>query len=94
MLADLPSWREAGEVCRLALPVAVGRSGAAAIDFSCLAPVASADRIDEIRRHQVAMPAIGISSTDLRRRVAAGQSTRFQTPRAVEEYIRAHGLYR
>jgi nicotinate-nucleotide adenylyltransferase len=93
MLADLPNWREAGEVCRLALPVAVGRPGAALIDLSCLAPIAPPERIEEIGRHQVEMPPIGTSSTDLRRRVAAGQGIRFQTPRAVEEYIRTHGLY-
>ncbi|MBN2218185.1 MAG: nicotinate (nicotinamide) nucleotide adenylyltransferase [Pirellulales bacterium] len=93
MLADLPNWREAGEICRLALPVAVARPGAGEIDLSCLRPVASPERIDQIRRHQVAMPAIGTSGTDLRRRAAAGQSLRFQTPRAVEEYIRTHELY-
>lgn len=93
MLADLPNWREAGEICRLALPVAVARPGAGEIDLSCLRPVASPERIDQIGRHQVAMPAIGTSGTDLRRRAAAGQSLRFQTPRAVEEYIRTHALY-
>jgi len=94
MLADLPNWREAGEICRLALPVAVARSDVGEPDFSCLARIASPERIDEIRRQRVTMPAIGTSSTDLRRRAAAGQSLRFQTPRAVEEYIRSHGLYR
>jgi len=93
MLADLPNWREAGEVCRLALPVAVPRPRAANLDFSCLESIAPPERIDQIRRHQVAMPQIDISSTDLRRRVAAGRSIRFQTPRAVEEYIRSHALY-
>ncbi len=29
----------------------------------------------------------------VQKRVAAGQSIRFRTPRAVEEYIRAAGLY-
>ena len=46
-----------------------------------------------MRRHQVEMPEIGLSGTDIRRRVAAGQSIRYRTPRAVEEYIRTHGLY-
>jgi nicotinate-nucleotide adenylyltransferase len=94
MLADLPNWREAAEVCRLALPVAVRRPDVAVLDFSCLEPIAPPDRIAAIRAHQVEMPTIGTSSTELRRRVATGQSIRFQTPRAVEEYIRAHGLYR
>jgi nicotinic acid mononucleotide adenylyltransferase len=40
------------------------------------------------------MPAIGIRASSLRAAVAEGQSIRFRTPRAVEAYITAHGLYR
>lgn len=94
MFNDLPHWHRAAEVCRLALPLVARRAGAAEIDFALLAPLVEPDRLDAIRRHQVEMPAIGISSTDLRRRLAAGRSIRYQTPRAVEEYIRSHGLYR
>jgi nicotinate-nucleotide adenylyltransferase len=39
------------------------------------------------------MPEIGISSTELRRRVELGQSIRYRTPRAVEIYIETHRLY-
>jgi nicotinate-nucleotide adenylyltransferase len=39
------------------------------------------------------MPLVGISSTDLRARVAAGRSIRYQVPRGVEAYIEAHRLY-
>ena len=35
-----------------------------------------------------------IRATDLRAAVAAGRSIRYRTPRAVEAYIEAHGLYR
>ncbi len=37
---------------------------------------------------------IDISSTDVRRRVAAGLSVRYKVPAEVERYIRANGLYR
>lgn len=37
---------------------------------------------------------IDISSTDIRERIAAGLSVRYQVPAEVERYIRAHGLYR
>jgi nicotinate-nucleotide adenylyltransferase len=94
MLRDLPHWREAEDVCRLAIVAAVRRAGGGDLDFTALADVASSERIDLFRRHQVEMPAIGLCSTGIRRRVAAGQSIRYQTPRAVEKYIETHGLYR
>lgn len=37
---------------------------------------------------------IDISSTEVRRRVAAGSSVRYKVPAEVERYIRANGLYR
>jgi nicotinate-nucleotide adenylyltransferase len=40
------------------------------------------------------MPEIGLSSSEIRRRVAAGKSIHYHTPRAVEKYIEAHKLYR
>jgi nicotinate-nucleotide adenylyltransferase len=94
MLNDLPDWYEARRVCELAMPLVVRRAGAEDPDYDCLRAIASAERIDQIRRHQVEMPAVGLSSTDLRQRVAAGASIRFRTPRAVEKYIESHGLYR
>ena len=47
-----------------------------------------------MRRHEVVMPEIGLSASDIRRRVAAGQGIRYRTPRAVEKYIETHGLYK
>lgn len=40
------------------------------------------------------MPALAISSTLLRARIAASEPIRYQTPAAVEAYIRKYGLYR
>lgn len=93
MLHDLPNWRNAARVCQLAIPVAVRRWGSKPPDFDVLSEIASADRLEQIRRHLVEMPEIGISSTELRRRVSAGMSIRYQTPRAVEKLIEARRLY-
>ena len=38
-------------------------------------------------------PALALSSTDLRARIAAGQSVRYLVPDAVRDYVDAHGLY-
>lgn len=94
MFYDLPNWRKAAEVIELATPIVVRRPGTAAIDFSSLQSIASPERIAAIGRLPVEMPECGISSTDIRRRVASGASIRYQTPRAVEKYIESHGLYR
>jgi len=93
MLHDLPHWRQARQVCRLAVPIAAHRPGASPPDFECLRGVASPERIEQFRRHQVEMPQIDLSSSEIRRRVAAGESIRYQTPRAVEKYIETHRLY-
>ena len=93
MLADLPNWRSPARVCELALPVAVRRPGCGPIDFDCFRGIATPERIELMRHHQVEMPEIGISSTEMRRRVESGQSIRYRTPRAVEMYIETHGLY-
>jgi len=56
--------------------------------------ITTAARLEEIRKSAVMMPQIGISSTLIRNRVAAGESIRFQVPRGVESYIETHKLYR
>jgi len=93
-LVDLPTWRAPAEICELALPVVVGRPGAAEPDFGQLARFATPERIEAMRQHQVQMPLVGLSSQEIRRRVADGRSIRYMTPRAVEEYIKTTGLYR
>jgi nicotinate-nucleotide adenylyltransferase len=94
MLLDLPHWHEARQVCTLAIPVVAGRAGLGAADFSCLGQIASPEQIETFRGYQVTMPQIGISSSEIRCRVAAGLSIRYWTPRAVEKYIEEHRLYR
>ncbi|MGH1505023.1 MAG: nicotinate-nucleotide adenylyltransferase [Acidimicrobiales bacterium] len=42
----------------------------------------------------VDVPELEISSSDIRRRVAAGESVRFLVPDAVVELVERHGLYR
>lgn len=92
-LVDLPTWREPARIAELATIAVCGRPGFTA-DLALLAGIIAADRLEAIRQHRVEMPLVGLSSREIRRRVAARQSIRFQTPRAVEKYIETHGLYR
>ena len=93
MLHDLPNWREAAVVCELATLVTVRRAGQPQPDFGILAGVASDERIEEFRRQQVQMPSIGISSTEIRKRVGRCLTIRYLTTPAVEQFISTHGLY-
>lgn len=88
-LRDFPSWREAEEIAALSTIVAVNRG-------DCAAESVLSGLSETIRRKVrfVTMPGIAISASDIRTRVADGRSIRFFVPRAVEEYIREHGLYR
>lgn len=92
-LADLPTWRQPERICSLAIPAVVRRAGSPDPDDTVLARLMTSDRLALARQHRVEMPTIGLSASDVRRRVAAGQSIRFRTPRAVEKYIEAHRLY-
>lgn len=88
-LVDLPTWRDPEGIARLASIVVVNRPGvdAPAVAVPNLGP-------DALPIQLVDIPPIGIASRDLRERLAAGRSVRYQIPRAVEAYIEAHNLYR
>ncbi|MEQ8849115.1 nicotinate-nucleotide adenylyltransferase [Botrimarina sp.] len=79
-LRDLPGWREPDEVLRLATPLVVQRPGEAPPDSA----------VDHVL---VTMPPIDISSSEVRRRLAAGEPVDGLLPPAVLEYIRQNGLY-
>jgi nicotinate-nucleotide adenylyltransferase len=89
-LRDLPNWREPRRIAALAELGVAARLGAPVDLAAVLAAVPEARG----RVHLVETPLIGISSREIRRRVAAGAPIRFQVPAAVEGYIRKHGLYR
>jgi nicotinate-nucleotide adenylyltransferase len=89
-LADLTRWYGAARVIELARIIAVGRPGST-LDLTRVfqALPALPNRLTVLPG-----PALDISSTALRRRVAANQPIRYQTPDAVVEYIDQHDLYR
>ncbi|MDQ6419052.1 nicotinate-nucleotide adenylyltransferase [Paenibacillus sp. LHD-117] len=83
---DLPEWHSIGELAELVTFIGLARPGTEARPG--LLP-------DELRcRLTFAdMPAIGISSTDLRERLSQGGSIRYLVPDAVYAMIRRHGWY-
>jgi len=85
---DLPKWHEPEELLSLAQFVTATRPGVDVRDVLDALPDEWEARITFME-----MPGLDISATDLRLRVAEGQSIRYLLPPAVEEYIEAHGLY-
>ena len=80
-IRDFSTWREPQRVLRLARLVMMARGGIAEPPES------------GIVQHTVPVTRVDISSTLIRRRVAAGQPIRYLVPAAVEEIIAAQGLY-
>jgi nicotinate-nucleotide adenylyltransferase len=86
-LVDLPLWRQPERILELATLIVANRPGiASASDIDLGGPSPSIRYVD--------IPPIGVSSSDLRRRVAESRSIRYQVPRGVEAYIEANALYR
>jgi nicotinate-nucleotide adenylyltransferase len=91
ILPELPRWREPRQIVQLARLVVVNRPGA---------PVPDLDRVEAVlpgvreRVERVDIPGVDVSSSEIRRRVAAGEPIRYLTPPAVEHYIMERRLYR
>ncbi len=92
-LTNFDTWRNPEKICRLAVPLVVGRPGSEPVDLGKLAPYADEERMAEIERYAFESRLVDISSTELRARVNAGQSIRYLTSRAVEKYIETKELY-
>lgn len=84
-ILNILTWKDAEECLELAGFVAATRPGH---DLGPLEEHGLRQRIDIFD-----VPALAISSTDIRERFGAGRSVRYLIPREVEEYARKHGLY-
>jgi nicotinate-nucleotide adenylyltransferase len=81
VVATLPTWHRVDELRELVTLAIVDRDDAAAPDP------------DGWRVVHVTVPRLQLSSTDLRRRVAAGEPVDFLVPMPAVRVLRAYGLY-
>jgi nicotinate-nucleotide adenylyltransferase len=89
MAASLPGWREPEQVLRLARFAVAEREGAERAEVErALAGLAGRDRVEFFE-----MPRIDVSSSAIRRAIAAGRAVRDLMPDTVARYIEDHGLY-
>lgn len=85
-------WERSAELLTLCQYIAASRPGFP-LDVEDLRRYnATGTTLDNL--HIMEIPALAISSTDIRRRLAAGRPIRYLVPDAVEAYIIKHGLYR
>jgi nicotinate-nucleotide adenylyltransferase len=92
-LVDFSYWRRPTDICRVATPLIVNRAGEPQPNFEHLEQIVSAERLAEIEASQVVMPPMAISSTEIRRLVAAGGDWQEMVPVEVGQYICSHQLY-
>jgi nicotinate-nucleotide adenylyltransferase len=84
-VAKIGSWVGVEELGGLASIIAMTRPGT---DLDALQPKPTWPEI-----HTLEMPLIGVSATDIRRRVRAEEPIDYQVPRPVANYIFERGLY-
>jgi nicotinate-nucleotide adenylyltransferase len=90
MAASLPEWREPERLLELARFAVAERTGAEREEIEAR----TADLPGRERIVFFDMPRLDVSSSQVRARVAAGESIDDLVPAAVGEYIARHGLYR
>jgi nicotinate-nucleotide adenylyltransferase len=73
----------------LATPLIVHRPGEADPDLRGLAPLGTAETQPQV----IEMRPVDMSSTEIRRRVAAGETLEGLVPESVADYITKHQLY-
>jgi len=90
-ILEIFTWKEYEELLRLCTFIAVSRPGYSlelfrqTLDSNC----------PEMQQkvHLLEIPALAVSSTFIRERVALGKTIKYLTPEPVEQYIKNHGLY-
>jgi nicotinate-nucleotide adenylyltransferase len=85
---EIVQWKQQNELFALAHFIAATRPGYDIAAFEAYAPRANPDIT------VMNIPALAISSTDVRTRVAAGRPIRYLVPEGVKSYIEKAGLYR
>jgi nicotinate-nucleotide adenylyltransferase len=89
-LHDVAKWKEPREIFRMATPLVVCRAAQPSPDVDQLKLLCTTDT----KPQSIEMPAMDVSSSEIRHRVAVGEPVDKLVPDAVAMYIARQGLYR
>lgn len=90
VIMNIMTWKDTKKMLQLADFIAATRPGFKFESDKMKEWFAQQDK----RLHQLQVPAMAISSTDIRQRVMDGKSIRYLVPETVESYIRKNKLYK
>lgn len=93
-IGELPLWYRVIELidqCHLSV---MYRAGCKPPDFSVFKDIWGPERVEKLQRDIVRTPLIDISSTEIRKAIAAGRDVSDMLHPDVADYIRKHNLYR
>ncbi|HLB73148.1 MAG TPA: nicotinate-nucleotide adenylyltransferase [Sedimentisphaerales bacterium] len=93
-VADLQHWHAVEKLIDACNVCTMYRAGCEPPDYSRFERMWGPSRVEKLQRNVIQTPLVDISSTEIRRRLAAGQDAADMLHPAVAQYIRRHGLYR
>jgi len=91
---DLVHWHRIRELIDECDVTTMLRAGYEPPDFDRFEPLWGPERVAKLKRDAIETPLIDISSTEVRKRLAAGEDVRGMLHPDVIDYIQRHGLYR
>ncbi len=91
-VVQIPQWKNSDGLFELCEIVAATRPGYPTKNFFRFRDQLPAHQRQSLR--MLAVPALSISSADLRQRVSEDRSIKYLVPEGVEQYIEEHGLYK
>jgi nicotinate-nucleotide adenylyltransferase len=90
---DLVHWHKIRELIDECNLTTMQRAGYEPPDFDRFTPLWGPEPVAKLKRNVVQTPLIDVSSTEVRRRLAAGEDVRGMLHPDVIDYIHEHGLY-
>ncbi len=92
-LEDFDKWHNVTELLEICRICVMYRAGYLKPAFERFQSVFSPEHIVHLQQNVIQTPLFDVSSTDIRRRLAGGESVSGMLPNSVVQYIREHQLY-